>query len=143
MKNHGESFSIHNLLSGLLNVNSGFPSNQHSPRVNKGAVECPNCHMTYEEFVQIGKFGCAECYKTFSSQLEPIVRRLHSGNAAHTGKIPGRIAGGINLRKQIDELRAELQKCIQKEEFEKAVTLRDEIRKLESEYHTPAEGSDS
>ena len=29
---------------------------------------CPKCGLTYDDFVNNGKFGCAECYDTFSNK---------------------------------------------------------------------------
>jgi protein arginine kinase activator len=79
----------------------------------------------------VGRFGCAHCYETFKEQLPPVLRRLHSGNWSHSGKIPKRIGGGIHLKKQVENLKSELKELIQQEEFEKAAQIRDEIRTLE------------
>ena len=39
-----------------------------------------DCSMTFPQFIKIGRFGCAHCYETFKEQLNPILKRLHSGN---------------------------------------------------------------
>ena len=99
--------------------------------------------MTYPQFAQSGRFGCSECYKSFHLQLEPILKRLHSGNSTHIGKIPKRIGGNISIQKKIAELKQQMIICIQQEEFEKAAELRDEIRLLEKETQSSSERSDS
>lgn len=102
---------------------------------------CPHCHRSYKEFVHIGKFGCADCYKTFGEQLDPILKRVHSGNTEHIGKIPKRIGGTIYLRKQISDLKDMLKLHIENEEFEKAAEVRDKVRSLEKRFEAQ-EGGD-
>lgn len=49
-------------------------------------LECENCHMTYEELLHTGKFGCAHCYDAFRDKISPILKNLH-GNNKHVGRI--------------------------------------------------------
>src|SRR5699024_895393 len=105
-------------------------------------TQCPKCEMTLSEFKRVGKFGCSECYQTFSSQLDPIFRRVHSGNTTHLGKIPKRKGGHLHLKKDLKSLRTDLQVFIQNEEFEKADDVRDEIKELELTIHVIEEGDD-
>lgn len=126
-------FSFHNLLSGLLgfeqqgSVFGGVPS--QSPQHNR----CGTCGLSYQQFAQVGRFGCADCYKYFNNRLEPLVRRIHGGATHHTGKVPARTGGLLKQRKQLDSLRRELQAKIHGEQFEEAAILRDRIRELESQ----------
>lgn len=92
---------------------------------------CPKCGMTFQQFRKIGRFGCSECYKTFRSNITPILRKVHSGNTVHAGKIPKRIGGNLHVRRQIDMLKKELESLIHQEEFENAAHVRDQIRSLE------------
>lgn len=92
---------------------------------------CPKCGMTFQQFRKIGRFGCSECYKTFRSNITPILRKVHSGNTVHAGKIPKRIGGNLHVRRQIDMLKRELESLIHQEEFENAAHVRDQIRSLE------------
>ena len=137
MMNNHANLSIHNLLSGLLNINQNFTTHQQDSINDKEETRCKNCHLSYSEFVHIGKFGCSECYDSFSQQLDPIFKRLHSGNTVHIGKIPARIGGDLTLKKKIGDLKTKLQECVREERFEEAVTLRDRIRELEKEYNAP------
>jgi protein arginine kinase activator len=124
------SFSIHNLLSGLLGFEEPVGETSESP-FQVSQLQCPNCGMTYSQFAKMGKFGCAHCYQTFEAKLDPIFRRVHGGNTTHTGKIPKRIGGGIQTRRQLDQLKKKLQQHIEREEFEQAAEVRDQIRSLE------------
>jgi len=98
--------------------------------------------MTFPQFLKVGRFGCSHCYEAFKEQLKPVLRRLHSGNWTHNGKIPKRIGGGIHLRKQIEELKSILKDSINNEEFEKAAEIRDEIRNLEKNLAASHEGGE-
>jgi len=120
------TFSIHNLLSGLLHFDS---ANLNSKVAT--TVRCNHCGLTYNQFSRSGRFGCAECYKTFGERLEPIFRRVHSGNIAHYGKIPKRSGGLIQTRRELLQLKKKLEQAVANEEFESAAQIRDQIRQLE------------
>ncbi|MBM7650385.1 protein arginine kinase activator [Bacillus ectoiniformans] len=129
--NQHSGFSISNLLGGLLNIDPVFSSKQ--PQYpQQPPLQCENCHMTFQQFVNRGKFGCSDCYETFNEQLKPILKRLHSGNYIHQGKIPARIGGTLHLKKEINHLKSELQTLILEENFEDAAGVRDQIRFLEN-----------
>ncbi len=133
------SFSIHQLLSGLLHFDQPVQAEQDTAQVGTELV-CDKCEMTYEQFTRVGRFGCAHCYKSFESKLDPILKRVHSGNHTHAGKLPERIGGGIQLQRQIDALKQQLKSYIEEEEFEKAAELRDEIRLLDQQKNEKREG---
>lgn len=53
---------------------------------NLGTIlKCENCGMTYDEFINLGKFGCSACYNAFQYKIEPTLKRLH-GRAEYLGK---------------------------------------------------------
>lgn len=124
------SFSIHHLLSGLLNFQQPFSENA-SERDKSKETQCNKCGMTYTQFTSIGRFGCSNCYNTFNEKLNPIFKKIHSGNTSHSGKIPKRIGSDIHEKRKLQEMRQNLQLFISKEEFEKAALLRDEIKLVE------------
>ncbi|MBS4193393.1 UvrB/UvrC motif-containing protein [Bacillus sp. FJAT-49705] len=135
-------FSIHNLLAGLLNIEPTFQKTKQDPFQQEEILQCVKCSMTFQQFIKVGRFGCAHCYQAFEEQLIPILKRLHSGNSAHNGKIPTRIGGSIHLRKNIEELKQKLKESIAKEEFERAAEIRDEIRLLDSKLKAKDEGGE-
>lgn len=122
------SFTIHDLLSGLLNFDQPLSGKQEQKVT---VMKCPTCGLTYSEFTKSGKFGCDDCYYTFDEKLDPVFRRVHSGNTDHKGKIPKRAGEDLNKKKHISTLKEQMQKHIANEEFEKAAEVRDEIRTLE------------
>lgn len=133
-------YSINNLLAGLLNIDPTFQKTKQDPFQQEKIIQCDQCSMTFQQFIKIGRFGCAHCYEAFKEQLNPVLKRLHSGNSAHNGKIPARIGGTLHLRKNIEELKQTLKELISEEEFEKAAEIRDEIRLLEGRLSTKHEG---
>lgn len=133
MMNAGAGFSFNNLLAGLLNLENSFAPAKQTPIYQYETLQCEECSMTYKQFIQVGRFGCSNCYETFKEQIKPILRRLHSGNWTHNGKIPSRIGGGIHIRKNIETLKQTIKDLISREEFEKAAEIRDQIRSLEKQ----------
>jgi protein arginine kinase activator len=122
------SFSIHSLLSGLLDFNS--PGSTAQSQGSSQSVRCEECGLTYPQFSKIGRFGCSNCYYAFAERLDPLLKRVHS-SITHNGKIPKRSGGQIQCKREIEQLRRELQTYIEQEEFESAAELRDRIRELE------------
>jgi protein arginine kinase activator len=129
------NFSIHNLLSGLLNFDpmgkgNGHTSSSAHTTAQAKQLRCETCGLTYAQFSKSGRFGCSDCYQYFGERLDPLFRRIH-GNTNHIGKVPERTGGQIKLRKELEQLKTALQRYVSTEEFEKAAEIRDRIRALE------------
>ena len=120
------SFSINDLLTGILNNTDYFPFKVGFP----DELKCPVCGLGYSRFRETGRFGCSNCYKTFSDKLNPLFRRLH-GNISHTGKIPVKAGGNMKNAREIEKLKAALSFAVKNEEYEKAAELRDRIKELD------------
>ena len=120
-------FSIHNLLSGLLDFD---PAGKSSSAAPAKTLQCEECGMTYAQFSKVGRFGCSSCYKYFDSRLDPLFKRVH-GSTSHVGKVPARAGGRIKVKRQIADLKQNLKQSIAQEEFEEAAQIRDQIRELE------------
>ena len=95
-------------------------------------ARCGGCGATLRDFRETGRVGCAECYQSFDAPLRELLRRLH-GSTHHTGKrytgveaLPV-LAPPANLR----ELRDQLRRAIEAEQFELAAELRDRLRESE------------
>lgn len=123
------SFTIQNLLAGLLEGDLNIP---HQPTSGK-ELYCQNCGLTFSDFRNEGLLGCGECYYYLQKGLEPLLKKVQGGNNFHTGKVPKRTGGKVRIRKEIENLRLELQRAISKEDYEHAAQLRDEIRERERE----------
>jgi protein arginine kinase activator len=127
----GGGFSIHSLLSGLIDFDTASKIQSGTSQAAQ-SLRCEECGMTYTQFSKTGRFGCSSCYKYFDNRLDPLFKRVH-GSTEHVGKIPKRGGGKIQVKRKLDELKHELQQCIVQEEFEEAARLRDQIRELEKE----------
>jgi protein arginine kinase activator len=129
-----QNLTFHQLLSGLFNFDTSHSmyGSTQKDQTNLESFICKTCGMTYQQFTQVGKFGCADCYKTFNEHLNPIFRKVHSGNTRHAGKIPKRQGGSLHVKRNIEQLRFRLQQLVEEENFEEAAKIRDEIKELEN-----------
>jgi len=96
------------------------------------AVRCPACGSTLRDFRDSGRLGCAQCYVAFDSHLRDLLRRLH-GSSQHVGEryeAPGE-GGTDDPRSRLLDLKAQLRRAVEGENFELAAELRDRIRVLE------------
>ena len=117
-------------------------------------LKCDNCNMTYDEFVNQGKFGCEECYNVFSNKIDTLLNRLHGSNRYLGRKALNSSERNTNIHdkgkeiketntnksddKKIDsndnkvqKLQDDLKKAILDERYEDAAKIRDEIQKIE------------
>jgi protein arginine kinase activator len=95
------------------------------------AEQCASCGMTYDQFKKAGRLGCQCCYETFAAQLDRLLKRIHGANK-HCGK--GRIALGEMPvpTDDLNQLEQELKDAVQREDFERAAQLRDQIRSMDA-----------
>lgn len=100
---------------------------------------CKECNTSFNDFLNTGRFGCANCYKTFEKKLKPILKRIQGG-AEYLGNSNIKESEGIlknsNTDEKEDSIRAlenKLKKCIKEENYEEAAKIRDEIKNLKNE----------
>lgn len=93
-------------------------------------LACKSCGQTFRAFRESSKFGCSECYTYYQEQLEALLPRFQR-DTRHTGKVPRGGAGRARLREEILELRMRKDEAVEREDFEAAARLRDQIRKLQ------------
>jgi len=119
-----QQFGLSDLLAGLAEF--------EKPALQKEAVllKCSNCDLTYTDFKKIGRLGCSECYSTFRKYLGPLLKRIH-GSSLHLGKSPLKVTKALKKKIDLSSMRYELQKAIEREAFEEAAKIRDQIRELE------------
>ena len=121
-------FPLAEILSGMT---QSLPGGGEAEPAEK--LECPSCHMTFDEFAQKGRFGCGGCYSAFRHRLEGIMRKIH-GASLHRGRNPGMAAEGetteaLPIREE-ERLEAELEKAIRDEKYERAAELRDKLQSI-------------
>ena len=94
---------------------------------------CPSCGSTLRDFRDSGRLGCDHCYVAFDAHLRDLLRRLH-GSSQHVGKhyeMPGAVGSDSDPRSHLLDLKAQLRRAVEGENFELAAELRDRIRVLE------------
>ncbi|MBQ3969839.1 MAG: UvrB/UvrC motif-containing protein [Clostridia bacterium] len=125
-------FDIGSLMSGFMGEPSSLAVETH----------CPNCGVTFAQISKGGRVGCAKCYDVFYDRLLPSIKRIH-GNTVHTGKRlrkPQLQSGSAAVSEaepakqpsKLDILNEKLKTAIEKQEFEQAAKLRDEINEIKN-----------
>ncbi len=120
-----DGLDLKGALSGFFGDLSGLSSMARS-------VRCEKCGCSFEDIASSGNVGCADCYRLFFDRLLPSVKRIH-GETSHCGKLPHSASDQDKRAHRVQELRYELNKAIDEQNFEQAALLRDEIRRLEEQ----------
>lgn len=102
-------------------------------------LKCNNCNMTFEDFMEQGKFGCEECYDTFSSKIDSILKRIQGSNRYAGKKLVNNGESKIEFKEKTEKketekekLQRQLKEAIEKENYEEAAKIRDKIKELEN-----------
>ncbi len=123
-------FSLADLLLGGIAAGAG-PAQAGKPAVAVagGGRRCPTCGFTIEDLRRVRRFGCSDCYSTFTEEVGQMVRGMHKGTS-HIGKVPAGLMAMQVLHQRLEELRTRLDQAIASESYEEAAGIRDEIRNL-------------
>ena len=122
-----QQFGLADLLAGLADFG------KHQKSTEQIKITCTACGLSYEDFRKYGRLGCSECYMSFKEHLGLLLRKIHGSNR-HYGKAPAQAAKSIEPSKPTDglqDLKDQLRRAIELEDFEKAAELRDKIREFE------------
>ncbi len=129
---------------GYKDVFSGFGLNlseffggllgDMAPSIAGGkTLRCAKCGFSFNDIAREGKVGCAECYRTFYDKLLPSIQRIH-GKIKHSGKASTGAPEAVKIEsteEKIEKLKSAMNEAVQKQEFEEAAKIRDEIKALE------------
>jgi len=96
-------------------------------------LKCPGCGYTEADFVKIGRLGCPECYNTFTETINEIIKSVHEGTQ-HIGKTPVKVQPVELIKEKLTILQKKLKDAVERESFEQAALIRDEINKLKAQY---------
>ena len=110
------------------------------------ALQCDVCGMTYDEFIDKGKFGCANCYDVFKDRIDPVLKNIQGSNR-HIGrnsKFVDKENDEYNINKEkvekdneendkLKKLNEDLKQAIKEERYEEAAKIRDEIKSMNKE----------
>lgn len=124
--------SFPKIIGGLiLGIMGELPDRTRQEYIDLG---CDHCQLTWPEFQQKGLLGCSHCYDSFVVPLKQLLRKMHGSNK-HIGNRPAgqRVMGTAD---DLEKLRAEMQRAIKAENYERAAKLRDRIRDIEASLET-------
>jgi len=105
---------------------------KHGASVQQTAkLQCPECGISWREFRSQGVLGCPHDYEVFAEHLVPLIERAHEGASTHVGKVPA--SSGVSAKRQarLVQLRRDLAQAVDREDYERAAQLRDEIKAVE------------
>lgn len=114
--------------------------------------KCPKCGTSDLDVAKNGRFGCPECYETFSDALAEILPKIQHatafcGNAAET-ETPAECApadaAGTTADETDEALETRLRNAVEKEDYALAAKLRDALRErrgAKSELENPPKKS--
>ncbi|MBR3925995.1 MAG: UvrB/UvrC motif-containing protein [Akkermansia sp.] len=86
-------------------------------------TECPACHFTLGDFRRCGRLGCPDCYTVFAQEI--TAEQLADNEAPNTAP-----ATEESIAIHRSKLEQQLQAAINREDYETAAALRDELKKL-------------
>ena len=93
---------------------------------------CPGCGLTFAQFRQVGRLGCAQCYSAFEAELSHLIERAQGGGSQHCGKAPHRSGASLDRELLIQRLARELDQAVAAEQYERAAQLRDRLTSLDA-----------
>lgn len=104
-------------------------------------IKCDSCGSTFDDIINTGRYGCANCYDVFEDRMDPILKKLQGANR-HNGRL-GKISNNnVKFDKKdeqknqnssdnkLEKMQEELKQAIKEERYEEAAKIRDEIKKM-------------
>ena len=64
-----------------------FSTPEFMPFLNEvKQLTCDSCGSTFEDIINSGRYGCANCYDVFEDRMDPILKKLQGANR-HNGRL--------------------------------------------------------
>ena len=129
-----EPFSMDSFFGNLLGAGAAALNSL------AGVERCNYCGSSFNDIINAGQVGCANCYDRFEDRLAPSIEKLH-GRTKHVGKHVTYTEDAeekqtISEEKPVsaeEQLKADLKLAIQEQRFEDAAVIRDKINALKEE----------
>ena len=102
-------------------------------------TQCSNCEITFKQFREEGRLGCPCCYEEFRVELDPLLENIHE-EVVHVGKRPKSSPAAVSEQSRLIQLRNKQREAIDREDYEAAAELRDEIAGVESRLRAEGDG---
>lgn len=125
--NSTNASNVTQILSSILNDDILISAKQENTR-------CSCCGSSFNDIIQSGKCGCAQCYTTFYEKLLPYFKRAQYGGINHGGKTIENAKNTLNKSDEsVNDLKNLLKQLVAEEKYEEAAVVRDKIKLLEGE----------
>ena len=95
-------------------------------------LTCDDCGTTFAEFRNQGLLGCPNDYLAFEEALGPLIARVQHEGRHHVGKVPSSADKGVKRQHELMRLRRELSNAVEREDYEGAARLRDQLSVMET-----------
>ncbi len=95
-----------------------------------GQQECPDCGIKFVDFRNNHRLGCSRDYDVFRAELMPLLENIH-GETRHCGKTPRNFPKNKQAEAEMTQLRQRLKRAVDREDYEEAARLRDQLKTLE------------
>ena len=117
------------IIKKVLNISSN--NNKSGKRSVKSSVSliCPSCGTTLHDFSKELKVGCPVCYTVFEKIIDLVIYN-NNNSLSYLGELPEDIKKVTLQRSKLRNLKLELKKSLDLEEYMKAAIIRDKINKL-------------
>ncbi|GEM_PF-6064708 len=111
----------------LLDI-EGYPQFQ-AYGGNYALERCSRCALSFEEYRETGKFGCANCYFSFWEAILPEIEKFN-GSKDYRGKAYHRDSNRFALFDKYVALQRRLKIAAAEEEFELAADIKRQLDKI-------------
>lgn len=92
---------------------------------------CPVCHFTLEDYRHTNRLGCPDCYTFLANELGTEQdAEVSADNATPAQQNAAQQPATHTRGKSVKALEAELQRAVEREDYERAAELRDEIKAI-------------
>ena len=91
------------------------------------SLRCSSCGLTYSRFLEVLRFGCADCYSAFRENLQVLLQELH-GSSVYRGEPYRPDPEKERWIRELDRLQGMLETAVLEEDFERAAELRDRVK---------------
>ena len=121
-------FPLAHFISSMM---QDMTSGTFRERAADSGARCAECGLSFQDFSRTGRLGCGHCYESFRTSMEELLRRIH-GNTRHRGRRPESApkARPSSESSTLRQLKADLDRAVAGEDFERAAHLRDQIREF-------------
>jgi protein arginine kinase activator len=114
------------IITNVFNITTNY-KNKASKKSFK--LVCPSCGKTINDFSMNLEVGCPICYDVFEDIIDLLIFNQNN-SLTYLGKLPDNLNKLNSQKNTLRQLKKDLKRHINTEEFTKAAFVRDEIKKL-------------